>query len=257
LKSNLAKIILGLSLLSAAREPSLAQIAPGRFNDLIVKQARQMPEGGRYSASHAATLQLQSAVQFEPGNLIFLPRAPVPSYCSGATYFVFLRIIAALQAHGKLHLDDATLKSLLIRNQRDGEGVWGRWNANGPGTASLFHQLDLGQNFDNFAQAQAGDFMKIFWSQEVGPAEHGHSVIYLGREQKEGVDHVRFWSSNIPKGYGEKTVPRAKIVHAIFSRLDRPENLSRAVAARPVDKYLASLLSTQTTYKEAKSKCGM
>jgi len=257
LKNNLAKLILTLAFFAVSREPGLAQIAPGQFNDLIVKQARQMPQGGRYSASRAATTQLQSAVQFEPGNLIFLPHAPTPSYCSGATYFVFLRIIAALQAHGKLHLDDATLKSLLVRGQRDGAGIWGRWNANGPGTARLFHEMKLGQNFDDFAEAQAGDFMKIFWSSEVGRAERGHSVIYLGREQKEGVEHVRFWSSNIPKGYGEKSVPRSKIIHAIFSRLDAPGNLARVQNAAAVDKYLASLLSVRSSYAEAKDKCGM
>ena len=74
-------------------------------------------------------------------------------------------------------------------------------------------------------------------------------------ERKAGLDYVRFWSSNIPTGYGEKSVPRAKIVHAIFSRLDAPANLSRAVP--PVDKYLASLLTSRSSYDEAKAKCGM
>ena len=255
LKNNLAKIIAALALFAGLREAGLAQIAPGQINDLIVKQIKQMPAGKGYSASRAATLQLQSVVQFEPGNLI-LPRAPVPSYCSGATYFVFLRIIAALQAHGKLHLDDATLKSLLIRGQRDGEGIWGRWNANGPGTARLFHEMKLGQNFDDFAKAKPGDFMKIFWSREVGQAERGHSVIFVGMEKKEGLDHVKFWSSNIPNGFGEKSVPRSRIVHAIFSRLDSPENLAN-VLKPPVDKYLASLLSVRSSYPEAKAHCGM
>jgi hypothetical protein len=257
LKNHLAKITLGLALFFGAREFSFAQIAPGRFNDLIVKQVKQMPQGGRYSASRAATTQLQSVVQLEPGNLVFLPHAPVPSYCSGATYFVFLRIITALQAHGRLHLDDATLERLMIRGQRDGEGIWGRWNANGPGTARLFHELKLGKNFDNFAEAEAGDFMKIFWSPEVGRAEHGHSVIYLGMEKKDGVEQIHYWSSNIPTGYGEKIVPRSKIIHAIFSRLDAPGNLSRAQTAAAVDKYLASLLSSRSSFEEAKAKCGM
>ena len=145
----------------------------------------------------------------------------------------------------------------MIRGQRDGEGIWGRWNANGPGTARLFHEMDLGTNFDDFAEAQPGDFMKIFWSPEVGRAEHGHSVIYLGTERRAGMDYVRFWSSNIPTGYGEKSVPRAKIIHAIFSRLDAPGNLSRVQSAPPVDKYLASLLSSASSYEEARKKCGM
>ena len=160
-------------------------------------------------------------------------------------------------ARGTLRLDYPTLESLMIRNQRDGEGIWGRWNANGPGTARLFYEMDLGQNFDDFAQAMPGDFMKIFWSPEVGRAEHGHSVIFLGTERKEGMDYVRFWSSNIPTGYGERSVPRSKIVHAIFSRLDAPANLERSSTVPPVDKYLASLLSVRSSYQEAKAKCGM
>ena len=189
---------------------------------MILEQIREMPQGGRYSASRVATIRLQSAAHFESGKFFIIPDAASPSYCSGATYLVFMKTIEALRDRGALHLDYATLESLMIRGQRDGEGIWGRWNANGPGTARLFHEMDLGQNFDDFAEAQPGDFMKIFWSPEVGRAEHGHSVIYLGMEKKLGLDYVRFWSSNIPTGYGEKSVPRSKIVHAIFSRLDAP-----------------------------------
>ena len=153
-------------------------------------------------------------------------------------------------------LEFATLEQLIIRNQRDGQGIWGRWNSNGPGTARLFYELGLGRNFDDFADAIPGDFMKIFWSPEVGKLEHGHSVIYLGMEKKYGLDYVRFWSSNIPFGYGEKSVPRAKIIHAIFSRLETPENLARATGIPAVDPYLASLVSRRSTFEEAREKCG-
>lgn len=250
-------ILAALALFFCEQNSALAQIAPGRFNDLILDQVRQMPQGGRYSASRVATIRLQSAAHFESGKFFVVPDAASPSYCSGATYLVFMKTIEALRAKGSLNLDYATLENLMIRNQRDGEGIWGRWNANGPGTARLFHEMDLGENFDDFALAQPGDFMKIFWSPEVGRAEHGHSVIYLGMERKGGIDYVRFWSSNIPTGYGEKSVPRAKIVRAIFSRLDAPANLSRASTVPAVDKYLASLLSVRSSYEEAKAKCGM
>ena len=256
MKNSLAKIILGLALFLGTRELGLAQIAPGKFNDLILEQVKQMPEGGRYSASRVATIRLQSAAHFESGKFFVLPDAASPSYCSGATYLVFMKTIEALRARSGLHLDYATLESLMIHGQRDGEGIWGRWNANGPGTARLFHEMDLGQNFDDFAEAQPGDFMKIFWSPEVGRAEHGHSVIYLGTEKRLGLDYVRYWSSNIPTGYGEKSVPRTKIVHAIFSRLDTPSNLSRSATVPAVDKYLASLLSARSSFEEAKAKCG-
>jgi hypothetical protein len=257
LKRNLGSIIVGLAVFLGASPLSVGQIAAARYNNVILDQIRAMPTGGSYSASRAATIKLQSAAHFESGIFSVVPDAASPSYCSGATYLVFIKTIEALRARGALRLEYAVLNSLLIRNQRDGEGIWGRWNANGPGTARLFHEMDLGENFDDFAQAQPGDFMKIFWSPEVGRSEHGHSVIYLGTERKAGLEYVRFWSSNIPGGYGERTVPRSKIVHAIFSRLDEPANLSRAMTVPPVDKYLASLLSSRSSYEEAKAKCGM
>src|ERR1700736_291625 len=183
-----------------------------------------MPTGGRYSTSHFAKIKLQSAAHFESGKFFMLPKAPFPSFCSGATYFVFIRTIETLRERGQLQLDFATLNHLIIRDQRDGEDVWGRWNANGPGTARLFYELGLGRNFDSFDQAQPGDFMKIFWSREVGRSEHGHSVIFLGTENRLGVEYIRFWSSNVPAGFGEKSVLRSTIAYAIFSRLEQPSN---------------------------------
>jgi hypothetical protein len=251
------KIVTALAFAFAVQPALFAQVASGPYNDLILEQVRKMPKGGSYAVTRAATIRLQQAAHFEAGKFFVIPDAASPSYCSGATYLVFMKTIEVLRARGALDLDHPTLESLMIRGQRDGEGIWGRWNANGPGTARLFHEMKLGENFDDFAEAQPGDFMKIFWSPEVGKAEHGHSVIYLGMEKKAGLDHVRFWSSNIPAGYGEKSVLRTKIVRAIFSRLEAPGNLSRVASVPAVDTYLASLLKVRSSYEEAKSKCGM
>ena len=121
-----------------------AQLAPSPLNDLILEQIKQMPTGGKYSASRTATIRLQSAAHFESGKFFILPIAASPSYCSGATYLVFLKTIEALRERGDLDLNDETLDQLMIRGQRDGAGIWGRWNANGPGTARLFYELGLG-----------------------------------------------------------------------------------------------------------------
>lgn len=233
------------------------QLAPSPLNDIILQQVKKMPVGGKYSATRTATIRLQSAAHFESGKFFILPDAASPSYCSGATYLVFMKTIEELRAQGQLQLDYETLDQLMIRGQRDGQGIWGRWNANGPGTARLFFELGIGRNFDDFAEAQPGDFMKIFWSPEVGREEHGHSVIFLGMERKLGLDYVRFWSSNIPMGYGERSVPRTKISHAIFSRLYAPANLSRIGTVPQLDPYLASLERVRSSYSEAKEKCGM
>jgi hypothetical protein len=229
----------------------------GDYNTLVLEQIKQMPQGGRYSVSHVAKIRLQSSAHFESGKFFILPSQASPSFCSGATYLVFIRTIEALRARAQLQLDYSTLERLIIRDQHDGEGIWGRWNANGPGTARLFHELQLGRNFDNFDQAKPGDFMKIFWSRQVGRNEHGHSTIFLGIENHPDGQYVRYWSSNVPSGYGEKTVPRSKIAYAIFSRLQTPANLGRINSAPFVDTYLASLLRTRSSIAEASAKCGL
>jgi hypothetical protein len=239
----------------------VAAIAQGagaaNLNSVIVAQIQKMPTGGKYSVSHFAKIKLESAAHFESGKFFVIPTAPYPSFCSGATYIVFIKTIEALRDSGQLQLDFATLNQLVIRDQRDGEGIWGRWNANGPGTGRLFHELGLGRNFTDFSQAQPGDFMKIFWNQNVGRSESGHSVIFLGTTNHPDGEYVRFWSSNIPHGYGEKEVPRSKIAYAIFSRLETPANLTRIHDVPAVDAYLASLLRKKSNFAEATKKCGI
>jgi hypothetical protein len=227
------------------------------YNSLILEQMGKMPSGGKYSVSHFAKIKLQSAAHFESGKFFVIPTKPYVSFCSGATYLVFIKTIEELRDRGQLQLDFATLNQLIIRDQHDGEGVWGRWNANGPGTARLFYELGLGHNFTDFSQAQPGDFMKIFWNNNVGRRESGHSVIFLGTTQHADGEYVRYWSSNIGMGYGAKEVPRAKIANAIFSRLESPANLVRIQNAPETDSYLSSLLRKKSNFAEARQKCGI
>ena len=245
-------------LIIALCATAITQGAPATdINSLILEQMGKMPSGGKYSVSHFAKIKLQSAAHFESGKFFVIPTAPYPSFCSGATYIVFIKTIEALRDSGQLKLDFATLNQLVIRDQHDGEGIWGRWNANGPGTARLFHELGIGRNFTDFTQAQPGDFMKIFWNQSVGRLESGHSVIFLGTVNHPDGEYVRFWSSNIPNGYGEKEVPRSKIANAIFSRLEAPANLTRIHDIPVVDVYLSSLLRKKSNFAEATKKCGI
>ena len=242
-----------------AGHAQLRSAGPTPYNALVLQEIRTMPQAGGYSAAHLATQRLGASVSLAaPLGLNVAAAQAQPSYCSGATYLVFLKTVDALCKQGVIQPDDRAMSSLLIDGQRDGEGIWGRWNANGPGTARLFYELGLGTNFTDFAQAQPGDFMKIFWSTAVGRREHGHSVIFLGTEKVNGVDSVRFWSSNVPSGYGEKTVPRSKIQAAIFSRLTVPQNVLRAPQLTPrIDPYLASLLTTDSNLLQVHDECGM
>ncbi|HEY5812165.1 MAG TPA: hypothetical protein VIT23_05900, partial [Terrimicrobiaceae bacterium] len=198
------------------------------YNQVILEQIRTMPKGGGYATNLEAHTALASAVKVSESEHV-RPELAMPGHCSGATYLVFLKTLDALQDTGALSLSGTTWNALVPRLRLDGkdtlpdgESVWGRWNANGPGTARLFYQLGLGRNFTQFSAALPGDFLKIFWTDAVGKKERGHSVVFLGLEVVDGVEIVRFWSSNRPDGFGQSSVPRKQIAFAIFSRLEHP-----------------------------------
>ncbi len=240
--------------------PSSARNAAAHdYNALVLEAIGVMPQGGGYAVTREAALRLRTAVNLDHGGstLRVTPRGATPSYCSGATYLVFLEVLKTLQAKGQLQLSPEVLSALLITGQPDGVGIWGRWNANGPGTARLFHELKLGPNFEEYAKARPGDFMKIFWTKEVGKRERGHSVVYLGHGVRDGVEVVRFWSSNQPDGYGVKEVPRSKVAYTLFSRLEQPGRIAGAAKLPKSDPYLASLLKVVSSIPEAKAKSGV
>ncbi len=89
---------------------ALARVAQAAgFNDVVLEQIRQMPSGGKYSATQFATIRLESAAHFESGKFFILPDSASPSYCSGATYLVFLKTIERLRDAGLLNLNYTTL----------------------------------------------------------------------------------------------------------------------------------------------------
>jgi hypothetical protein len=240
-----------------------ASAALADFNQAVLDEVGGMPTGGGYATNLQAHAALASSVEVEESVRI-RPETAKPGYCSGATYLVFLKTLESLQQNGTISLSRKTWDALVPRLRPDGkdtlpdgESVWGRWNANGPGTARLFYQLGLGRNFTRFSDARPGDFMKIFWTDAVGRKENGHSVIFLGLETVNGVETVRFWSSNRPGGFGESSVPREKIAHAIFSRLERPERISGWSNLSQSDPYLASLLTTESSFPEATRMSGI
>jgi hypothetical protein len=233
------------------------------FNHTVLEQTRTMPKGGGYATNLAAHKALASSVEIS-NSIRIEPQQAMPGYCSGATYLVFLKTLAALEKTGTISISRQTWDALVPRLRPDGkdtlpdgEGVWGRWNANGPGTARLFHQLGLGRNFTDFSSARPGDFLKIFWTDAVGKKESGHSVVFLGLETLNGIEMVRFWSSNRPEGFGESSVPRKKISRAIFSRLEHPENISASAKLPKCDAYLANLLSAESSFAEATRLSGV
>jgi hypothetical protein len=248
----------GLAEIPSASQ-STASVLPAALaneaNRSILGLLPSMPSGGGSEANAKSIRDLEEAIQVQEDQLKITPAAAQTTYSSGATYLVFLQALQSLLPPGTL--SGSVAEALRVKAQPDGVGVWGRWNANGPGIACLFDELQLGPNFTSFDDAQAGDFVKAFFADAVGRREHSLSMIYLGREQQNGMEVVRVWSSIKPFGYGEAVIPRARISFAIFSRLEKPANIAQAPRLAYKNKYLASLLITDSSKEEAMAKSGV
>jgi hypothetical protein len=243
---------------SEAVASSAPEREPRNLNGYVLRAIEAVPPGGGYAVTEAAMANLRRSIRIEDnGSLSLTAAAARPSFCSSATYLVFLKVIEQMETRGQLKLSTATKKKLLVESQPDGVGVWGRWNANGPGTARLFYELKLGRNFTELSEAQPGDFLKIWWTDAVGAREKGHSVIFLGtRKDEGGGPSLLYWSSNIPMGFGQKAVQISRIKHMVFSRFERPGALYDVDRLPARDAYLASMLSANESFTNLLAKIG-
>jgi len=228
-----------------------------KLNELVLQAVASMPTGGGYATIPTSFKNLHQALSLQKGSLVVRASSATPSFCSEATYLVFLKTIQTLQEQKKLFLEEGQLNALLPHHESDGHGFWGCWNANGPGVARLFYVWDLGPNFTDLSLAEPGDFLKIFWTDAIGSSEHGHSVIYLGIEQKGGITYLNCWSSNKPDGYGKRSYPLSRVHHLIFSRLKNPASIAHAIPLTRTDSFLASLLFHPTSWAEVKKLCAI
>lgn len=217
------------------------------FNFKTLEAIQTMPQGGGYSGTDATKNLLAKACQPTPQGLSISPKVARPSFCSGATYLVFLKALNASTQLG------ATTSKVLVPtlDQKDGYGLFGRWNANGPGCAKLVADLGLGINFTSWDKAQPGDFLKIWWNEHIGKRERGHHVVYLSHDSKS----VTFWSSNQPNGYGQKTVPLSKCERVLFSRITKPENMAHAAQLSTQDPFLVDMLVKDFTWEDVLQAC--
>lgn len=215
--------------------------AASDFNTRILTTVRTMPTGGGYDGSDATKNLLRGACSMlNDGRILVDANRAKPSFCSGATYLLLLKA-----------MDDDWEEMLPQIDQKDGHGIFGRWNANGPGAAKLVADLGAGQNFTSWDAARPGDFLKIWWTEKIGGSERGHHVVYLGHDAK----NVRFWSSNQPGGYGTKSVPRSDCKRVLFTRITRPEKFAAAKNLPTADPWLARMLREDFTWEEVAAKC--
>ena len=221
------------------------------WNGYVLAAIKTMPDGGGYDASQAAVDRLAASVKVEEGVIRQNLNIAKASFCSGATYMVFLRVIEMLRKNDSLKLSPEAVRRFAHVGVKDGEMAFGRWNANGPGTAKLFAELKCGRNFTSYQEAQAGDFMKVWWTDAIGGRERGHLVVYLDSNKSQ----VRFWSANQPEGYSIKTVDRKLIQRVLFSRLERVERLENITLLPFKNDFLADMFEKPFTWERVVKEC--
>jgi len=259
---------LGLALaalsLGAHAEPSHGQACGGvDYNAMILKIIRGLPSGGGYSLN-ARSLELPTITAHNIGGGHWEMRVydGQPSHCTGATYAVFAHLVASLHNGGAIRLSPVQLRSLGVLKRmpdgtlrHDGEGPFAIFNSNGAGVAALLKHTGTGLSFrdDKLSYARPGDFLKIFWNDNVGASESGHQVIFTGRRVVDGRDMICFWSSQrqgkkkrdghrepryfpasengeVQDGYGTVCRPRSDIKAMIFSRITCMAHLAAGLA---------------------------
>ena len=151
---------------------------------------KELPENQRYRDLYQVVKDLNQAMDVAPdGSLsVNVTKAGSVSFCSSATYLVFGKAVQNLQKERVIESSRALSREMgliggskeVIKGKLDGVGIFGHWNADGPGTAVLFRKLGLGSNFSGYEKARPGDFLKIFWNEKIGKGERGHSVVFWG-----------------------------------------------------------------------------
>lgn len=232
--------------------------APRAFSEYVLEAVRAMPAGGGYAADRVAEQRLAAGgIVWDGRQLRVSPRGAAPTFCSAACYMALLQALRSWEgAQGSSVFSPRVWESMRVdETHPDGYLSWGRANANGPGFAKWVSDLGAGVNFTAVAKARPGDFLKFFRTDEIGVAERGHMVIFLGLEQRGGSTYIRYWSANKGQGYGERSVPLSSLRYLIFTRITQPGAFARAPQLPPMDPWLHSMLTHPHRFEQVKIQC--
>ncbi len=253
---------------SAHADQSRASCGGVDYNKMILDIIKDMPKGGGYTLSDGE-LKLPTITSNAVGDgkwemHVFEGH---PSHCTSATYTIFAQLAATMQNGGQINLTPAELESLAIQHTMpdgkrrvDGQGPFQIFNSNGAGAAALIKHTGTGISFrdDKFVYARPGDFLKLFWNENVGASERGHQVVFLDHRTVAGREMVCFWGSQrqrhdkqreggsgplyfpmvdgdeVVDGYGKVCRPRTDIKAMVFSRVTCMEHLGDGLKAMAV-----------------------
>jgi len=93
------------------------------LNQYVLNAVKSMPRGGGYEASQKAVDRLAWSVKLRDGKIRTNLKEAGPSFCSGATYIVFLKVIEELRKKGSLKLSQKSLARYADLDKEDGEGI--------------------------------------------------------------------------------------------------------------------------------------
>ena len=127
-----------------------------------------MPTGGKYSVSHFAKIKLQSAAHFESGKFFVIPTKPYVSFCSGATYLVFIRTIEPLRDRGESAARLRHVESVGDPRSARWRRRVGTLECERPGNGAAFLRVKARQQLRRFRPGAAGRFHENFLEQECG-----------------------------------------------------------------------------------------
>lgn len=238
------------------------QQATEPLNRLVLRAIQKMPQGGGYQTGRDAFSRLcDEAVIWDERTqrLRFKPHRARPSFCSEAAYFALVLALQEWESENKLRFSGGFWQYMQpFLGQSDGVRGWGRMNANGPGLAKWAHELRAGINFTDIRKARPGDFLKIFWTPNIGAREYGHFVIYLGTAHSaDGTPLVCFWSSNVDTGYGVKYAALSDCKRMLFTRIVNPKQFAAYDRLPETDEWLLSLLKKEVSPREMLRRCGI
>jgi hypothetical protein len=252
----LAVLALAAASVGAHAEPRAC--AGVDYNRMLLDIIQRLPPGGGYSIGADFAPPVVQTHNIGGGRFELRVYDGHPSHCTGATYALFSHLVAVLHNGGAITLSAEQLRSFEVRRRMpdgsemvDGQGPFWIFNSNGAGVAALFKHTGIGLSFrdDKLAAARPGDFLKLFWNDNVGASEKGHQVVYMGQREVGGRDMICFWGSQrqgvkkrngrkeplyfpaavgakMVNGYGEACRPRSDIKDMIFSRITCMEHLA-------------------------------
>jgi hypothetical protein len=277
LQRMLAVLLVLVVLSSSAGANTLSNIACKDidYNAMILEIIDSLPKGGGYEVRGSRVALPVISVHQLGARLGLHVRDGHPSHCTSATYALYMHLVARLHNSGQINLSVEQIRSLQAVKARpdgtpmlDGQGPFWIFNANGAGAAAFLKHTGTGISFrdDALVHARPGDFLKIFWNENVGieyfknggvnrrKSERGHQVVFTGRKVIAGTEMICFWGSQkqgrtkrgkrrevryfpaqpdgkVHIGYGEVCGPRGDIKHMIFSRIVCMENLASGLEA--------------------------